>query len=110
MSDYRCPWCGCEINECDYWEVDPEVDYTVECGDSGRGFQVHYYLDPVFIVTIPGELDRCLDCNAWNGIEGCCGWTNWDYIKKKNRIQVILRRNSIHPIDSCPLGHDKEEV
>lgn len=90
MSDYRCPWCGSEIEDQDYWESRPEEDYTVECGDCEREFKVRYYFEPVFVVEIPSELNRCVECDSWS-IDDHCGWQGEG------------------AMCGCPLGHDKEE-
>lgn len=109
MSDYRCPWCGIEIDDPDYWRKEPGEGYTVECGDCEREFTVRYYYDLVFRVTMPEELGRCSECRAWNGAEECCGWTDRDDIKDRNRVRSILGLGSIHPIEDCPLDYDKEK-
>ena len=31
MSDYVCPYCGEEIDECDWWDWEPDDDYETEC-------------------------------------------------------------------------------
>ena len=71
MSDYVCPWCGCEIDEDDWWEIPENETFITECPNCERELRVSYYVEPVFSVTMPEELDACADCRAWDGIEDC---------------------------------------
>ncbi len=103
--DYRCPYCGNEIEDPDYWEMTPEYDYEVECPECEREFQVSFCLDPVFSVKIPEELKDCpCDCDAWDSIDGfCCYGT--EELKKRNANRARIGLPGIVPMSSCPLGH-----
>ena len=84
MSDYRCPWCGHEIEDDDYWECSPEDAYPVECPNCEREFDVSYYLDPVFNVTVPDELEPCAGgCDVWDHCDDCCGFGSME-VKERN--------------------------
>lgn len=95
--DYRCPYCGAEIEDPDYWEHQPETAYEVECWQCEKTFEVSYYLDPVFSVAQPEELEVCTGnetCNYWNIFDECC-W--FDHTK-----------DGCHDMptnDPCPLNH-----
>ena len=109
--DYRCPWCGIEIEDPDYWEMQPEVDYTVECSDCEREFEVSLYLDPVFSVKIPEKLkDCCCDCDVWDGTEDCCRWKDKEEIERKNAMRGHLNLAPVRPIAGCPLGYAEEKL
>lgn len=102
--DYRCPYCGSEIEDPDYWEIQPEEEYEVECGDCERSFMVSFYLDPVFSVKVPSELEPCGDCGCWNGADDYCAFGT----KEQSEINARLRRCGLdphEPIAKCPLGH-----
>lgn len=102
--DYRCPYCGSEMEDPDYWEVNPEDEYEVECGDCGHVFVVSYYLDPVFMVEMPSELEPCVDCYCWDSIEGYCAFGT----EKQSEINARLIRYGLapsEPLAKCPLGH-----
>lgn len=109
MSDYVCPYCGEEIDECDWWEWEPENDYETECPECERVFKVSYYVEPMFTVTMPEELDACIDCDAWDGVYECCAWSNLAKIEEWNCRKRRLGQEQVRPMTGCPLGHDKEE-
>lgn len=105
--DYRCPYCGNEIDDYDYREIDPEKEYEVECGDCGRAFEASYILIPSFGVTIPSELEPCGDCGCWNSIEDYCAFGT----KEQSEINARLIRCGLDPRApkaKCPLGHGVE--
>lgn len=56
MSDYDCPICGKEFVDSDYFEIEPEEEYEVECDQCGTRFYVSYFLEPVFVV---GRYTKC---------------------------------------------------
>lgn len=104
MSDYRCPYCGSEIDDPDYWENQQEDEYEVECGNCERIFKVSYSLDPIFRVEMPSELESCSYCGCWNGIEDYCAFGT----REQSEINARLIRCGLdprEPIAKCPLGH-----
>lgn len=110
MSDYRCPWCGEEIRDPDYWECSPESAYPVECSNCDREFEVSYYIDPVFSVTVPEELAPCEEgCDMWDGISDCCIYGTVQNSKGEAR-RALYGLEPRKPMDGCPLGHDREEA
>lgn len=110
MSDYVCPWCGCEVDEDDWWEIPENETFITECPNCERELRVSYYVEPVFSVTMPEELDACADCRAWDGIEDCCAWLDKAKIAEWNHRRAIWGdRKNIRPMNGCPLGHDKED-
>lgn len=110
MSDYVCPYCGEEIDEFDWYELEAENDYERECPECGRVFKVSYYVNPMFTVTMPEELDACIDCEAWDGVHDCCAWSDRAKIDEWNCLQQRLGQEAVRPMTGCPLGHDKEET
>lgn len=110
MSDYICPYCGQGITEDDWWEMQPEEDYETGCPNCEREFKVSYYVDTVFTVTMPEELDACTDCDAWDGIYDCCAWSDRARIEEWNFRKRRLGQEYVRPMTGCPLGHDKEET
>lgn len=92
-------------------ELEPENDYERECPECGRVFKVSYYVEPAFTVTMPEELDACIDCEAWDGINDCCAWLDKAKIAEWNHRRAIWGgRKKIRPMNGCPLGHGREEV
>lgn len=106
--DYRCPWCSEEIEDQDYWEQQPEDDYTVECPNCEREFEVSYYLDPVFSVSVPEELKDCpCECDAWNRLDECCGYGTSE-LAKRNISRALAGLPEKAPMAGCPLGHGEK--
>lgn len=85
--DYRCPFCGCEIEDPDWWENGDEYEKT--CPECGNSFSVGVEIEPSFQVLMPKELEACEDCGVWNFIYEFC-----DYEK-----------HGFHDMERCPLGH-----
>lgn len=102
--DYRCPYCGSEIEDPEYWEVDPEEEYEVECIDCERIFNVSYYVEAVFRVETPSELEPCGDCGCWNGIGDYCAFGTQEQKEIDARL-VRCGLNPREPLANCPLGH-----
>lgn len=55
IVNYECPFCGEGYDDPEYWENPPEEKYDVECDECGETFQVSYYLEPVFLVSVESE-------------------------------------------------------
>lgn len=108
MSDYRCPYCGNEIDDPDYWEREPEEYDTFECPDCEHDIMVRYYLDPVFQTKIPEELKPCKwECDLWDVCDDCCGYKG-KRNNKRNGWRTQAGLAPLKPMKGCPLGHDKE--
>lgn len=90
-TDYRCPYCGCEIEDPEWWENDSQ-EYEVECPECNRCFNVLVELDLVFTVQIPKELKECHKCCAFEpDMDGYCGYKDLGY----------------HDSNNCPLGYER---
>lgn len=100
MYDYRCPYCGCEIDDPDWWDGwDGEGDYREECPECEREFTVAIWTEPVFLVKVPPELERCHDrCGCWN-LDGHCGF---------GEPFRFHPGRSWCTVSDCPLGHPME--
>lgn len=93
-TDYRCPYCGCEIDDPEWWETYDECthEYEAQCPECDRRFKVFVELEPVFSVQIPRELEECYKCCAFEpDMDGYCGYTTLGY----------------HDQEHCPLGYEK---
>ena len=93
-SHYRCPYCGCEIDDPEWWETYDECthEYEAQCPECDRRFKVSVELEPVFSVQIPRELEECYKCCAFEpDMDGYCGYTKLGY----------------HDQEHCPLGYEK---
>lgn len=91
-TDYRCPYCGCEINDPEWWEAWDKIthEYEAECPECDRYFNVFVELEPVFSVQIPKELKECYKCCAFEpDFDGYCGYKALGY----------------HDQERCPLGY-----
>lgn len=98
MTDYRCPWCGCGIEDSDWWDGwRGEDDYDAKCPECGRRFSVTIWMEPAFSVNVPSELESCADrCGCWS-IDGYCGWDEEYYYHPGVRGSCS--------VPDCPLGH-----
>lgn len=104
--DYKCPYCGAEFEDEDYWEISPNEYYEVDCYECGRIFEVNYELNPSFYVKQPDDLKVCTGdysreqlCNYWNIFDDCC-W--YDHTK-----------SGCHDMptnEPCPLNHHGGEA